>query len=317
MKAAVLHELGRVPRFEEFAEPLAGDNEVLLRVRAAALKAVDRAMADGSHYASFRELPAVCGIDGVGTLENGSRVFFGAPRRPFGAMAERTVAPQAFCFPVPDEVEDATAAALPNAGLSSWLPLTWRAKLVAGERVLVLGATGVAGKLAVQIAKLLRAGRVVAAGRNTQILNALGGLGADAVIRLDLHESELVDAFAREGPFDIILDYVWGHSAEVLLRALTRKEFASSGSGVRHVQIGESAAPTIMLPAAALRSAAVSIMGSGGIPPLDLIKAAYTQLMEHAARGKLRIDVHRVPLANVESAWQRAPTSGHRIVVIP
>ena len=317
MKAAVLHEVGRAPRFEEFAEPSPGENEVLVQVRAAALKAVDRAMADGSHYASFREFPVVCGIDGVGMLENGARVFFGGPRRPFGAMAERTVAPQGFCFPVPDGVDDATAAALPNAGLSSWLPLTWRAKLVPGERVLVLGATGVAGKLAVQIAKLMGAGRVVAAGRNEQVLNTLGSLGADAMISLDLTDSELAEAFARDGRLDIILDYVWGRPTEVLLRALTRKEFAASGSEVRLVQIGESAAPEIALPAAALRSSAVTIMGSGGVPPFGVIKSAYAQLMEHAAQGELQIDLERVPLAEIEAAWQRGTMPGRRIVVIP
>jgi NADPH2:quinone reductase len=138
----------------------------VVRVRAASLKAVDRQMAGGSHYASPRELPAVCGIDGVGELDDGTRVFFGGPRRPFGAMAERTVAPRAFCFPVPSGIDDETAAALPNPGVSAWLSLTHRAKLAPGETVLILGATGVTGQLAVQIAKLLGAKRVIGAGRN-------------------------------------------------------------------------------------------------------------------------------------------------------
>src|SRR5258708_12346530 len=133
MKPAVLHALGKAPRCEEFAEPAAGKDEAVVRVRAASLKGIDRQLASGSHYASPREFPVVCGTGGVGDLEDGTRVFFGGPRRPYGAMAERTVAPRAFCFPVPAGIDDDTAAALPNPGVSSWLSLTHRAKLTAGQ----------------------------------------------------------------------------------------------------------------------------------------------------------------------------------------
>ena len=121
MKAAVLWELGKAPKYEEFAEPVAGEGEALVRVRAASLKGVDRQLASGAHYASPREFPVVCGTDGVGGLEDGSRIFFGGARRPFGAMAERTVVPRAFCFTVPSELRDESAAALPNPGVSAWL----------------------------------------------------------------------------------------------------------------------------------------------------------------------------------------------------
>src|SRR5260370_39598102 len=153
MKAGVLHELGKVPRCEDFAEPTAGKDEAVVRVRSASVKAIDKELARGSHYASPRELPVVCGTDGVGELEDGTRVFFGGPRRPYGAMAERTVAPRAFCFPVPPSIDDDTAAALPNPGVSAWLSLTHRAKFAPGETVLILGATGVSGQLAVQITR--------------------------------------------------------------------------------------------------------------------------------------------------------------------
>lgn len=170
MHAAVLHEFGSAPRYDQFEDPVARDGEALVKVLAASLKQIDKGMASGKHYASHRELPVVCGVDGVGRLETGERVLFGGCRKPFGAIAEKTVAPRAFCFPLPDGVDDAMAAALPNPALSSWLPLKYRAKLQPGETVLVLGATGTAGKLAVQIAKLLGAGRVIAAGRNPKQL---------------------------------------------------------------------------------------------------------------------------------------------------
>ncbi len=319
MKAAVLHALGKAPRCEEFAEPAAGKDEAVVRVRAASLKAIDKQLASGSHYASPRELPVVCGTDGVGELEDGTRVFFGGPRRPYGAMAERTVAPRAFCFPVPPSIDDDTAAALPNPGVSAWLSLTHRAKFAPGETVLILGATGVTGQLAVQIAKLLGAKRVIGAGRNARVLGRLREVGADATIQLDQPGDSLKQAFAREAGdagFDVVIDYVWGRPTETLLAAITKSEFAAVTKETRLVQVGESAGPTIALPAAVLRSTALTILGTAGIPPREVLVDAMQQVMARAARGELQIETERVPLADIEGAWQRQE-SGRRIVVIP
>jgi NADPH2:quinone reductase len=320
MKAAVLHELGKAPRCEEFAEPIAGKDEAVVRVRSASLKAIDKQLAEGSHYASARELPVVCGTDGVGDLEDGTRVFFGGPRRPYGAMAERTVVPRAFCFPAPSGIDDDTVAALPNPGVSAWLSLTHRAKLAPGETVLILGATGVTGQLAVQIAKLLGAKRVIGAGRNEQVLSRLGERGADATIQLDQPRDLLKDAFAREAGdagFDVIIDYLWGRPTEALLAAITRPEFAVVTKETRLVQVGESAGPTISLPAAVLRSTALTILGTAGIPSREVLADAMQQVMARAARRELRIETERVPLADIESVWHREGQSGRRIVVIP
>jgi NADPH:quinone reductase-like Zn-dependent oxidoreductase len=320
MKAAVLHELGKVPRCEDFAEPTAGTDEALVRVRSASLKAIDKQLASGSHYASPRELPVVCGTDGVGDLEDGTRVFFGGPRRPYGAMAERTVVPRAFCFPVPSGLDDDSAAALPNPGISAWLSLTQRAKLAPGETVLILGATGVTGQLAVQIAKLLGARRVVGAGRNERTLGMLSELGADATIQLDQPQDSLKDAFARaagdEG-FDVIIDYLWGRPTEALLAAITKSEFAAVTNETRLLQAGESAGATISLPAAILRSTALTILGTAGIPAREVLVEAMQQVMARAARGELRIETERAPLAEIANVWQRQGPSGRRIVVTP
>ena len=320
MKAAVLHELGKPPRYEEFAEPAAGKDEVLVRVRAASLKAVDKQLASGSHFASPRELPVICGTDGVGDLADGTRVLFGGPRRPFGAMAQRTVAPAAFCFPIPDSLDDATAAALPNPAVSAWLVLSQRAKVAKGETVLILGATGVTGKLAVQIAKLLGAGRVIASGRNAKALEKLLQLGADATIQLNQPDDDLRKAFAQEAGdrgFNVVIDYVWGRPTEVLLAAITRPEFAAINSETRMVQVGESAGPNISLPAAVLRSTALTILGTAGIPSRDILVAAMQQVMEWGAKGALQIDTESVPLSEIEQAWQRPESGGRRLVVIP
>jgi NADPH:quinone reductase-like Zn-dependent oxidoreductase len=171
------------------------------------------------------------------------------------------------CFPVPEGVADDIAAALPNPRVSDCLSLNWRAKLVPGETVLILGATGVTGKLAVQIAKLLGAGRVIVAGRNEQVLSVLHNLGADVTIRLDNQQEGLTEAFAREAcgtGFQVIIDYVWGRPTEALLAAITRTEFAAVGTEARLVQVGESAGPMISLPAAVLRSTALTILGIAG-----------------------------------------------------
>lgn len=321
MHAAVLHAVGTVPRYEEFPEPVAShkDGEVIVDVHAASLKPVDKQLAGGSHYASRRELPFICGIDGVGQLEDGQRVFFGGPRPPYGAMAQRTVVPRALTFPIPEAVNDDTAAALPNPGVSAWLSLAYRAKLAPGENVLILGATGVTGKLAVQSARLLGAARVVAAGRNQQALNRLKDLGADGTISLALPENELREEFLRQAGqsgFQVVIDYLWGRPAEALLAAITQREFAVIRSEMRFVQVGESAAPAITLPAAVLRSTALTILGTAGIPPRDVLSDAFQQVMTHAAKGELHIDTERVPLAEIENAWQR-DQPGRRLVIVP
>jgi len=307
------------PRCEAFAEPVAGDGEVIVRVHAAALSPAVKAIAGGSHYASPVALPFVCGLDGVGRLDDGTRVFFGGPRSPFGAMAERTVVQRGRCWPIPEGIDDITAAAVPNPAMSSWLPFIWGARLVPGETVLILGATGVAGKLAVQIAKLLGAGRVVAAGRNEEVLGTLHELGADATIRLGMPENVLVEAFAREAGetgYDVVIDYLWGPPAEALLTAMTRREISMKASGPRLVQVGNSAGPAISLTAAAVRSAGLTILG-GRFPPFDVFVDAFRQLMAHAAAGELRIATEEVPLAQIEEAWKREDHHGRRLVIRP
>lgn len=319
MNAAALHAFDKPPACEKFPDPIAQDDEVIVRVKAAALKPVDKQIANGSHYASPRVLPVVCGMDGVGLLEDGSRVYFAGSRPPYGAMAELSVVSRHHCFPLPEVVDNVTAAALINPGVSAWLTLASRAKLVPGETVLVLGATGVTGKLAIQIAKMLGAGRVVAAGRNEQVLNTLHELGADAIIQIDKLGQDLRESFVEQAGdrgYGVIVDYIWGRPTEVLLESMTRKEFANASQEARLVQVGESAGSTISLPAAVLRSTALTILGTAGIPLRDTLIDAFQQVMTRAARGELRIKVEQVSLQDVERVWQR-DSRGCRLVLIP
>ncbi len=322
MNAAVLHTINQPPHNDQFPEPIAEENEVIVHVRAAALKPIDKQLASGSHYAAYRNLPVVYGMDGVGYLDDGTRVFFGGPRPPYGSMAERTVVSRSRCFPIPDNVNDDVAAAVVNPGLSAWGALVWRAQLTTGETVLILGATGVTGKLAIQTAKLLGAGRVIAAGRNEKILNTLHALGADTIIHLDKSGQDLTEAFVREAGesgFDVIIDYLWGPTTEALLAAIARGDLKPASSRVRLVEVGESAGPNISLPAAVLRSSRLEIFGAGsGSAPTspEIWVEAVRGLMSNVASGALRIDTERVPLAEVENAWHREQ-HGRIAVIIP
>jgi NADPH2:quinone reductase len=322
MNAAVLHGLGKPPRFEQFPEPTPGEGEVIVHIRAAALKPVDKQIARGSHYASPRAVPVVCGTDGVGRLDDGTRVFLGGPRPPYGTMAERAVVQRPRCRPIPEDLDDVAAAAVFNPGVSAWVSLTWRAKLAPGETVLILGATGTTGKLAVKIARLLGAGRIVAAGRNEQALSTLPRLGADALIRLDQPDQDLSNAFAREAGemgYDVVIDYLWGRPTEVLLATFTHGDMTLRTSRIRLVEVGESAGPTISLRAGILRSSGLEIIGSGTgtVPPRELALDAFNQVMARAASGELRVDTVQVPLAEIENAWEREDPLRRRLVVIP
>jgi NADPH:quinone reductase-like Zn-dependent oxidoreductase len=248
MNAAVLHALNESPRCERFSEPIAEENEVIVHVRAAALKPVDKQMANGSHYAAFRELPVVCGTDGVGCLDDGTRVFFTQPRLPYGSMAQRSIVSRSHSFPIPDNIDDDIAAAIVNPGLSAWGALAWRAQLRAGETVLILGATGATGKLAVQTAKLLDAGRVDAAGRNEKVLSALHDLGADSTIRLDKTGQELTEAFAREAGdtgFDVIIIIITAHRHRASSAKRSRGELARGPARLENGSSSRSRALTM------------------------------------------------------------------------
>jgi NADPH2:quinone reductase len=312
MKAAVVNVLGQAPKYQSFADPVALDGEVLIEVRAAGLHPIVKGRASGAHGVG----PFVPGVDGVGMLEDGRRVYFGFARTPFGTMSERTVAPQGMMITLPDGIDDVQAAAIANPGMSAWISIKERAGLVAGETVLILGATGVAGQLAIQVARHLGAKRVIGVGRN---VDALSSADLDAVIALGQTEEAVRNAFAAETALgiDVVIDYLWGRPTELLLEALAKGFKASATRSTRLVEVGASAGPTITLPAAVLRSVDLKMLGSGfGAARLDVIFAAIPTLFALAAEGKLKIDAEPVPLSDVESTWSRV-VKGRRIVFTP
>ncbi len=313
MKAAVVNTPGELPKFQEFAEPTVQEGEVLVNLRAAGLHPVVKSIASGAHYSAGGTGPMIPGVDGVGTLEDGTRVYFGGARKPWGTMAERAAAPRSMYIPLPDGIEDATAAAIANPGMSAWVSMKDRAELIPGETVLILGATGVAGQLAIQVARELGAKRVIAAGRN---VDALRNADVDRVIGLTQPEDQLREAFVEEAVagIDVVIDYLWGRPTEILLEALGKGFKATATHRTRLVQVGGIAGSTITLPAAILRSIDLTLTGSGfGAAKLDQIFAAIPKLFALAAKGALKIDVEAIPLADVETAWNRSD-KGRRIV---
>ena len=323
MKAAVLHHFGGVPRYEDFPDPIPEKDELLGQVKAVALENIDRALAKGTHYASRQflpHLPAIVGSDGIAMRDDGQLVGFGGLRPPYGALAEKAVFPKAYQVPIPDGVDAATAATVPGSALTSLFPLKWGAKLQADETVLINGATGFAGTLAVQVAKLLGAQRVIGTGRNAVALEKLRDLGADAVIDLKQSDANVVEAFKQEAGasgYQVILDFVWGHPTELLLEALVPRELSFAKHRVRLVQIGEMAGSTISLAAEALRTSGLEILGaSSGLAP-EAIAEGTQQVWEWIKAGKLQAAIEQVPLKDVESTWKRTDVHGKRIVIVP
>jgi NADPH:quinone reductase-like Zn-dependent oxidoreductase len=320
MHAAVVTAFDTPPRYAVFADPVLRDGEMLVTVAAAALHPIVKALASGSHYGSTGELPLIPGVDGVGRLADGSRIYFGIARPPYGSFSERALAASWMCLPLPDGLDDATAAGIANPAMSSWVALMERAKFVAGESVLILGATGVAGQLAVQIARRKGAKRIIAVGRNPQALEELKTLGADATISLDQPDDALIATFRSEwavAGVDVVLDYLWGHPAECLLQAIAQKGLKNSSSRLRYVQIGSSAGTNISLPAATLRSSGLEMLGSGfGSASMDQIKLAIGEFFQLVAKEPVQFRIKAVPLSEVETHWND-DEHGTRLVFIP
>jgi NADPH:quinone reductase-like Zn-dependent oxidoreductase len=306
MKAAIVLGAGQTPVYADFAEPVPAARETLIAVSAAAISQVVKSRASGAHYSASGRFPFVVGIDGVGRRDDGSRVYFVLPKAPNGSMAERTVVPSAQCVALPDELDDVTAAAIANPGMSSWAAYTERARLTAGETVLVNGATGTAGRLAVQIAKHLGAGKVIATARNAKALESLAALGADVTIPLVEDEAALESRLREQfaAGVDVVIDYLWGKSAERLLIAGAKA--GPDAVPIRFVQIGSVSGSDIVLPSAVLRSSAIALMGSGiGSIPLARMVNAIDGLLRATVAGGFKIATNPIPLSQVEQAWPK------------
>jgi NADPH:quinone reductase-like Zn-dependent oxidoreductase len=308
MKAAVLREYG-TPSPGDFAEPVAGSGQAVVQVLAAGVNPVDIAISAGHYYAGKPPLPCVVGREGVALLD-GKRVYFDMPIAPFGSLAERALIDPNATHTLPDAVSDGMAIALGISGLAAWLALSWRARIVPGEHVLVLGASGLVGQLAVQAARLLGAGRVVAAARSQEALQRGRELGADACVPLAISD-ELPAALeaAAEGRIDVVIDPLFAEPFAAAVRA--------ASLDARLVQLGTAAGSEATLASAPIRGKMLTIMGHTNFRAPPAIKwAAYADMLGAAASGQLRVEVETLALERVAEAWSLVQASPHRKVVV-
>jgi NADPH:quinone reductase len=317
MRAAVVERLGSAPWPAEVGDPVRDEGSALVEVAAAPLNPVEIRVAAGRHPRRA-ETPYVPGTEGAGTvvesarLAPGTRVRFESAALPGfgtqGTLAERAAVPEESLVELRDDVEDDLAAAVGVVGITALLALE-RAAPAGGERVLVLGATGAVGQMAVQLAKLMGAGRVVGAGRNVEHLERVRELGADEIVRLG--DGDLTEAFeqAAGGQLDIVIDSLWGAPAMAALRAI-----ATEG---RLVNVGQSAGADVRLPLEIVRNRQGTIHAiSSGWTDLEPKADAYRQVTEHVAAGRLSVDRDVVPLDDVTAAWERQAASPGRKLVI-
>ncbi len=302
MRAAVVTDFAEPPVYEEFPEPEPVEGEVVGEVLAAAVSNLVRLVASGQHYSSAAEPPMVAGIDGVARLPDGELVYVSGVRSPWGMLAERAAVPVAATRPVPDGLGAGQASAVVNAAFASWLPLTRIMEPGATPTVLILGATGAAGSVAVSIAKQLGARRVVAAGREGPALRRATDRGADELIALDDSFAEAVAAVGRDG-VDIVLDFLWGAVATAAMNALARSA-PHPQYRMDWVNLGALDGAGVPLEATLLRMSDLHVWGSGaGAYSGERRRAAVDAALDLAARGVIEVDLQERRLADVRQTW--------------
>lgn len=321
MKAAVVYKRGESPKYVEFAEPiLQTENQVLLSVKAVAITNLDKGRASGKHYSSedSNENGFVVGSDAIGFLENGTRVY---ARGLTGTMAEKAIVDKNILVPLPEGLNDTVAASMPNAVAGSAMALKFRAGIKPGETVLINGGAGFTGQMAIQIAKHYGARRIIVTARNEKTFQKLLDLGADEIISLKEEDETIIKKIKEthlNTPIDIVLDYLWGNSAELILSAL--KGNGSFTHKMRYVNIGSMAGDIIQISAGILRSVDLQLSGSGlGSWTKEELKLLLSEILPEmfllAAQNKIKVAIEEVNLADIEQMWNASVADGKRLVV--
>lgn len=308
MHAAIITAYDAPPAYGEHPEPVAaGENEMVVDVLAAGLHHLTRAKANGTHYTATGAFPLVPGVDGVVRDPQGRLRYAVLDDTAFGTFAERTVIDVRRSVLLPEDADPVRVAAAMNPGMSSWVALRRRVSFSEGQRVLILGATGSAGRMAIQIAKRFGASQVIAVGRDATRLKTLRGLGADQAVTFD--------DVAVAADVDVVLDFVWGAPAADAMLSLLKAR-ADRGAQLNWIQIGSIAGATAPIPSAALRAARLQIVGSGigSVSPSDFI-TEFPELAAAVTDGTLDVQARPVPLADIARAWDEK--TGERLVFVP
>ncbi len=320
MKAAVVFEKGSIPQYTDFPDPEIQENEILVSVKAASIKNLDRARAGGNHYSTENQehQPAVIGTDGAGYLENGDKVYFFSKK---GTVAEKAAADKKMIIPIPEELDFSLAAALPNAVMGSAMALKFKAGIQKGNTVLINGATGITGRIAVQVARLYGAQKIIVTGRNEESLQSLRELGADEVISLKMDDHDFkqkIKEIHKETPIDIVLDYIWGHSVEMILSAF--KGDGNFSHKTKLINVGGMSGDAIQLSSQILRGTDIQISGSGlgswsKAEFALLFSEIIPEMFRAAVEGKIKMETQDVDIKNIETIWNAEIQSGKRLVI--
>lgn len=305
MRAAVVTSFDRPPAYAEMPDPVAGPGELVVEVVAAGLHPRVRSQANGSHYTSTDQLPLVPGIDAVVRDSRGRLRYAILDDTTLGTMAERTVIESDRSVVLPNGVDPVQLAAAMNPVMSSWVALRRRVRFRRGSRVLVLGATGNAGRMAVEVASRFGARQVYAAGRNPA---QLAGRGVTTLTH---------DRIAEAADVDVVLDYLWGEpSAAAMVDVVTARQ--DRGRPLDWVQIGSVAGLTAPIPSAALRASRLTVVGSGigSVPGRHWVEEL-PKIAKAVASGAFDVRARAVPLADVEQAWTESLGGRDRLVLVP
>lgn len=321
MKAAIIEKLGETPKYKDFPNPkIQSEEHLVIDMKAAAVKNLDKIRASGKHYASYKKLPTVVGMDGVGILENGTRVY---AKGITGMIAEKAIIDRNKYTLIPENLDFNTAAALPNAVLGAAMSLKIRGEIKKGQNVLINGATGVTGQIAVQIAKHYGAKTIIATGRNQENLENTKRLGAHEIISLKQKDEAIITQLKKihsVTPIDLVIDYLWGNPIKLVIDAIKGGGLHNFTHKTRIVTVGSMAGENIQLESGILRSSAIEILGSGfgSLSEGDLEyydKQILPEMFQLAANGHLTIDVVLGSLKNIERLWEQKIDSGKRLVI--
>jgi NADPH:quinone reductase-like Zn-dependent oxidoreductase len=321
MKAAILSELGKTPSYSDFPDPIPSEGQLVIDIKTASVKNLDKLRASGKHYASYTELPAVVGIDGVGKLPDGTLVY---AQGISGMIAEKSLVSEGQYVVLPKGMDLVQAAALPNAVIGAAMALRFRAKMQQGSVVLINGATGVTGQLAVQLAKHDGASKIIVTGRNPEVLEQLRSLGANEIISLTESDEYIISkikAIHEETPISCVIDYLWGKPIELMITALKGSGINTFTPQVKIISVGSMAGEKIMLDSSTLRSSAIELLGSGlGSLSRDEIKKFYTEILPEifdlSVAGVLKLETHVMPISEIETAWNMEVKRGARLVIL-
>lgn len=320
MKAAVVSQPGAVPDYTDFADPQAEEGRLLVRPVAVGVHPIVRALAAGAHYGSADGWPMIPGLDCVAETSEGTLVYTGGTQAPYGTMAELASVPAARATPLPAGADPAVVAGALNPGLSTWVPLQHLAGRASDALVLITGATGVAGRMAVQNARAVGASQIIAIGRDADKLTSHTTLGAETTVALvgerEADVAALEQALGGRRPA-LVLDLAWGWVAETLIDALTGRTLAQASGSTRYVEIGAAAGATAAVPGAAFRSFPLEMIGHGlGSASVAQVGALVPGYLEMLASGTVEVEVERFPIAQVAQAWEPEASGVRNVVTI-